>query len=123
MEGGGGGGVGGRRLKKERRVLCCAMYLCSVFNQGCIYMYRTCRDCECQISLLSFIYVNPDSCQYSYSDRKVKMFYSYGADARNVYGHGNVTVTLVCGRSLVSNASLFTIHVQCICMWVHGTCI
>ena len=73
------------------------------------------------VSLLSYIFVNPESCQYSYSDRKVKMFYSYSPDARNVYGHGNVTVTLVCGRSLVrsDNLHVFTIHVHCICMWVH----
>ena len=43
-----------------------------------------------------------DSCQYSYSDREVKIYYSYSTDASNVYGHGNVTITLVCGRTLVS---------------------
>ena len=38
------------------------------------------------------------------------MFYSFSSDASNVYGHGNVTVTLICGRSLVSGQIL-----QCIC--------
>ena len=41
------------------------------------------------------------SCEYSYSDREVELVFEYSADASNTLGAGNVTITLVCGRTLV----------------------
>ncbi len=41
------------------------------------------------------------SCQYSYHDQQVQLSFDYNQHARDVFGAGNVTITLVCGRNLV----------------------
>ena len=42
------------------------------------------------------------SCDVSYANRQVQFQFEYSQSAANIFGHGNVTVTLVCGRNLVS---------------------
>jgi len=42
------------------------------------------------------------SCEVSYANRQVQLVFEYSQGAANIFGQGNVTVTLVCGRNLVS---------------------
>ena len=42
------------------------------------------------------------SCDVSYANRQVQFQFEFSQSAANIFGHGNVSVTLVCGRNLVS---------------------
>lgn len=48
-----------------------------------------------------------DSCRYRYSERHVHFQFEYEGKAAERIGKGNVSVTLVCGRSLVSCCTSF----------------
>lgn len=60
----------------------------------------------CYSSELSTFYNlgNTSSCQYRYDNRSATFTYSFSSEDRikQLYGIGNVSVTLICGRTLVS---------------------
>lgn len=45
-----------------------------------------------------------NSCKYSYTNRTIQFTYEFSPGAN--FGQGNTTVTLICGRTLVSEVSL-----------------
>ncbi len=46
-----------------------------------------------------------NSCHFSYADQRVKFSFGFSTEAVGLYGPGNVTVMLLCGRTLVSAVS------------------
>lgn len=60
---------------------------------------------------------NTSSCQYHYQDRQVTFTFRFSSESsvKRKYGSGNVSVTLICGRTLVSvkrDTDLHTLRVQ-----------
>lgn len=62
-----------------------------------------------------------DSCQYRYSERHVHFRFEYEGKAVERIGRGNVSVTLVCGRSLVSCCTSFvSLTPNCLSLRANG---
>ena len=66
-----------------------------------------------------------NSCKYNYTNRTIQFTYDFSSDAN--FGQGNTTLTLICGRTLVSGTVhvavyMYMCNVICICYSI-GYCL
>jgi hypothetical protein len=71
----------------------------SLTSQGCTNGGSTCYTDDFRSY---YTLGTTDSCQYQVKNRILTLSYSFSSSAVNEFGSGNVTISLVCGPSLVS---------------------